>query len=184
MQISDLNALFAVAALFSFCTAAVAEDKKPASGLVTLKANCTTDATGGDGRRKACDSAWQEYQTPGDFVIAEISKTVRETSANGSEHECLSHFDKYVEVIPGTGIKQPTVFRLRAHARSPKGHWAGRGWEYCEATFVQVEVPHFTEKEMSQWKAMPPLAPETEESPDLQGSQVQPSDGQVDNSMN
>jgi|GEM_PF-5727834 len=155
---------------------------KPVSGLVTLKANCTTSPTGGDGRRHACDSPWQEYKAPGDFVIAERGLTVRETSGNGSEHGCPHHFDGYVEVIPGTGIKQPTIFRLRAHARSPKGHWAGRGWAFCEANFVQVEVPRYTAEEVAKMK-IPPVSDDDDTPPDLTGISVEEAKAEVEESF-
>ena len=99
-----------------------------------MTAEWTTDATGGDGRRHVCDTKWQVFTAPAGYVFAKESLKGGKESGNGSEHECRLLWDKYVEVIPGTEIKQPTVFKLQAHARSPKGHWTGRGWAHCKYT--------------------------------------------------
>ncbi|RWB36654.1 MAG: hypothetical protein EOQ42_31445 [Mesorhizobium sp.] len=178
-----LTALLGASVIFSLNLGSSAGEPKSVTGKVTLKANCTSGATGGDGRRKSCYSPWQEYKTPGDFVIAERSKAIRMTSANGSANDCNNHFDGYVEVIPGTGIMQPTIFRLQAHARSPRGHWSGRGWTYCEADFVQVEIQRLSEEEKTQVSALQPVKGETEPQADLGGHGVEPASVQFEESI-
>lgn len=99
-----------------------------------LTAECTTKATGGDGTRSACDSERSQIRAPANYVFVQNSLSGGEVSGNGSEHECLFGWDRFVEVIKGTGITQPTVFWIQAHARSPKGHFSGRGWAHCKYT--------------------------------------------------
>ena len=105
-----------------------------------IAAECTTDATGGDGVRHGCDSEVTRINAPAGHVFAEKTLQGGETSGNGSEHECRQGWDEYVEVIPGTKIMQPRVITLQAHARSPKGHFAGRGWAKCKYT---VEISKY-----------------------------------------
>ncbi|TBZ30951.1 hypothetical protein E0H47_31600 [Rhizobium leguminosarum bv. viciae] len=97
-----------------------------------IAAECTTDATGVDGRRKACDSAWTVISAPDGYVFAKETLSGGEASANGSEHECRVKWGKQEEILPGSKIMQPTELSLQAHARSPKGHASGRGWEKCK----------------------------------------------------
>ncbi|MBY3104509.1 hypothetical protein HFO68_08075 [Rhizobium laguerreae] len=97
---------------------------------LTATAQCTTDATGGDGVRHGCDSEIQTLQAPDSFVLAQNSLVGGLISGNGSEQECHIEWSQQTEILPG--IAQPRRLTLRAHARSPKGHFAGRGWATCK----------------------------------------------------
>ena len=46
----------------------------------------------------------------------------------------------FVEVIPNSGITQPATATASAHARSPSGHWSGRGWESCICAIGVMEA--------------------------------------------
>lgn len=100
----------------------------------TVVAECTSGTTNMKGERNACDSAWSEAVAPTGYVFSKESLQGGEWSGNGSEHNCLVQWDGNVEVIPGSKILQPTILRARAHARSEKGHGAGRGWAKCKYT--------------------------------------------------
>lgn len=97
-----------------------------------ISAECTTDSTGGNGVRHDCDSTPSVVTAPDGFVFIQNGLSGGKTSGAGDEHDCRFSWSNYVEVIPGTGITQPRTFTLQAHARSPSGHWAGRGWVNCE----------------------------------------------------
>ena len=107
----------------------------------TVVAECTTGTTSMSGARNGCDSAWSEAVAPTGYVFSKESLQGGEWSGAGSEHECLIAWDGNVEVIPGSKILQPTILRARAHARSAKGHGAGRGWAKCKYT---VTLTKFT----------------------------------------
>jgi len=100
----------------------------------TIAADCTTDATAGNGVRHGCESNVSKLTAPDGFVFAEKTLTGGETSGAGSEHSCNLSWGDYMEVIPGTGIQQPRTVTLQAKARGPKGHFAGRGWAKCSYT--------------------------------------------------
>lgn len=106
---------------------------------MTLTAQCTTDATGGDGVRHGCDSENQTLQAPDGFVLSQNSLSGGLISGNGSEQECHVGWAEMAEILPG--ITQPRRLTLRAHARSPKGHFAGRGWATCRYTVTLVPLP-------------------------------------------
>jgi len=105
-----------------------------------IAAECTSKATGGDGTRNSCDSAVTRITAPDNHVFAEKTLAGGETSGSGSEHECRLKWEDYIEVIPGTKITQPRTVTLQAHARSPRGHFTGRGWAKCRYT---VEVTKY-----------------------------------------
>ncbi|RUU30394.1 hypothetical protein [Mesorhizobium sp. M6A.T.Ce.TU.016.01.1.1] len=119
-------------------TLASAAEKHPAPQAVVITAQCTTDATKGDGRRKACDSQVQFFTAPEGYVLAKETLTGGLKEANGSEKECRVTFSDNIEVIPG--VPQPRKIRLQAHARSPHGHWSGRGWATCVHTIDMVPL--------------------------------------------
>ena len=100
----------------------------------TVVANCSTRPTEWNGKRHACDSQWSEAVAPTGYVFSEATLRGGAWSYQGSEHGCLVEWDRRVEVIPGTHIYQPTVLRVRAHARSMKGHGKPRGWAECKYT--------------------------------------------------
>jgi hypothetical protein len=102
-----------------------------AAQVQTISAQCTTDATGADGKRHACDSEVQKFTAPENHVFAVNTLKGGLTKSNGSEKSCSVGWDDLVEVIEGTDIKQPRTISLRAHARSPNGHASGRGWATC-----------------------------------------------------
>ncbi|MCA0943270.1 hypothetical protein LCM28_25585 [Salipiger pacificus] len=107
----------------------------------SIKVECTTKSTGINGVRNDCYSDWTYLKAPAGYVINEKASTVRLTSGNGSTAICEKKFDGYVEIIPGTGIKQPTSVQIRSHAVSPKGHASGRGWAHCEANVTMTKLP-------------------------------------------
>ncbi|MBK1611866.1 hypothetical protein CKO44_00075 [Rubrivivax gelatinosus] len=116
----------------------------PAQAVQRVTAQCTTDATGGDGVRHDCDSAPTVITAPEGFVfIKDGPKGLAggKTSENGSEHECRYDWSDFVEVVPGYGITQPRTFTLQAHARSPHGHFSGRGWVVCEYHLTLSALP-------------------------------------------
>lgn len=105
----------------------------PQAGF-TLTPECTTEATDGDGVRHSCSSSWSTFTTPADHVVVEKGVRCVKTNANGSENSCDIRFANWVEIIPGTGIVQPMTVSVRAEARGPRGHWAGRGWTNCSCS--------------------------------------------------
>lgn len=112
----------------------------------SVAAECTTDATGGDGVRHDCDSTPTAISAPRGFVFIKdgpMGLAGGKTSGNGSEHECRYEWGDYVEIVPGTGIVQPRTFTLTAHARSPSGHFSGRGWAACrfQLTLTAYQAP-------------------------------------------
>lgn len=117
-------------------TVAVTASTANASNIApqVVHAECTTRATEWDGRRHGCASKVSVLKAPSGFVFAEKKFTANKTSKNGSEHSCKYSFEKYVEVIEGTGIMQPTEIKVRGKARSPKGSSSGRGWVNCTFT--------------------------------------------------
>lgn len=112
---------------------------EPVVQTVSVSAQCTTDKTGGDGVRHACDSERQTTTAPAGYVLAKETVSGGLTSGNGSEQECHVGWADPIDVIPG--VPQPRTITLVAHARSPKGHWAGRGWATCKFTVNMVPVP-------------------------------------------
>lgn len=103
------------------------------------RAECTTKATGGDGARSGCDSAWSTHKVPSGYAYVEDKLEKGFTSKNGSEKRCDHAWTDEVEIVKGTGITQPTTLKVRAHARSPRGHFAGRGWAKCYFKGVYVK---------------------------------------------
>jgi hypothetical protein len=125
------------------------------SGLVTLKANCTTQETDWDGARHNCHSPWQEYATVEGFVLVQNSLSIRRISESGSEKECRTRFSDFVEVVPGTDITQPTKVYLQAYAVSPRGPFGvGRGWMGCEASLMQVEIPRYSDEQVQRFSEL------------------------------
>lgn len=90
---------------------------------MSISAQCTTDATGGDGVRAACDSEHQRVTAPAGYALAKETILGGLSSGNGSEQERRIGWTDAVDVLPG--LPQPRTIRLQAHARSPKGHWSG-----------------------------------------------------------
>lgn len=117
--------------LVIFTVGAFAAETTP----ITLTAECTTKGTDWDGSRNSCHSREQCQAVPEGFVIAEKSVERSCSSCNGSEssveQSCRFRFDNYVEILPGSGIKQPTRICVSAHARSPRHHRGSRGWAKC-----------------------------------------------------
>lgn len=128
-----LMILESTASAVAVATTSDASAKEPAKSVVTpqdVVVECVTDATGGSGRRHGCDTAWSVVRAPQGYFIKTSSHTLR-AEGNGSEHDCFFNFGDPVEILPGLGVTQPTSFSARAHARSPKGHFSGRGWSKC-----------------------------------------------------
>lgn len=122
-------------AALSLCTAlsnASGNETRP----ISLTAECTTKGTDWDGSRNACHSKAQCQKVPSGYVVVKDSITRKCRSCNGSEssleRSCRYSFGDPVEVVPNTGIYQPTKVCVSAHARSPRHHHGARGWAKCE----------------------------------------------------
>lgn len=107
------------------------------SAYMEIAAECTTKATGLDGARNACDSEITTLTAPQGYAFVKETLQGGEISGNGSEHECHVNWQDNVAVIPGTQKTLHGVVTLQAHARSPQGHFSGRGWAKC--TYI-VEI--------------------------------------------
>ncbi|MFT3721615.1 hypothetical protein [Pseudorhodoferax sp.] len=114
------GSLLAGAALFS--VAASAEELKN-----QIASEVKTGTTRPDGRRRSKDSDWTVWKVPESYVINKDKTTVQVVSAYGSEHSYQIEYGDDVEIIPDTGIKQPTTIRVKTHARSAKGPYGGAG---------------------------------------------------------
>ncbi len=104
-----------------------------------IVAECETKPTGGDGVRHNCDSQVSRITVPNGYVLAEKSLKGGFISEAGSSNECRVGWEDYVDIVPG--ITQPRTITLQAHAKGPKGHWAGRGWTKCKYTVEMVKLP-------------------------------------------
>lgn len=101
---------------------ALAEELK-----VTIASEVSTGTTKLNGERVSKTSDWTSFTVPTNYVINKDKTAVHIISERGSEHRYEIEYDDFVEIIPGTGIKQPTTIRAMTHARSSKGHGAGGG---------------------------------------------------------
>jgi hypothetical protein len=129
-----LKAVAIATASFAISTNVIAQEQ-------VITAECTTRPTGGDGVRHGCSSKRSEIRAPEGHVFVQNSLQGGLTSGAGSQRDCRFAWDNYIEVIPGTGITQPATLYLSAHARGPKGHFAGRGWAHCRYT---VKITRYT----------------------------------------
>jgi hypothetical protein len=93
-----------------------------------------TKETGGDGVRDSAWSGWDVNKAPPDHVINRDTVKVEWHSQNGSENSYDLVYDGWVELVPGTNLKFPQTIKVRTFARSPKGHWTGRGWSKIKVT--------------------------------------------------
>ena len=131
---------FRVSSLFPAIVVLVAVLLAPAQAALAqvqaLTAECTTRQTGGDGARHRCTSDPQTIVAPEDHVLIENSLKIERLSRNGTGGYCSDHIEwgNYVEIIPGSGITQPTSLTVHVSARSPRGYWTGRGWIRCRFT--------------------------------------------------
>ena len=105
-----------------------------------LSTQCTTKGTGGDGVRHWCDAPPDMLRAPAGHVLVEHSLRGGKVRGNGSVSRCFFDFGDFVEVIPGTGIMQPTSLKIYGHARSPGGRWSGRGWVECRYSVKMVRL--------------------------------------------
>ena len=100
-------------------------------GVTSLSAECTTQETGCDGVRHGCQSGLSKNKLPSGYVYV-VSKFEKWcNSCAGSENDCSHWWEDWVEIIPGSGITQPTSIVVQASARGPRGNCAGRGWSKC-----------------------------------------------------
>lgn len=104
-----------------------------------IAAECTTKGTDWDGSRNSCRSGVSKVTAPANHVFAEKSLSGGMTSGAGSEKDCILKWHDYIEVIPGTGIKQPRTVTLQAKARSPEHDRGARGWAKCKYTVNVVK---------------------------------------------
>lgn len=106
-----------------------------------LVARAETEATLPDGRRRAEWGPWESVTAPEGFVINKDKINVAAIVERGSENRDERVFEDWVEIIPGSGIELPRTFKVRAFARSSRGHSAGGGateYEYT-GTFVPYQ---------------------------------------------
>lgn len=104
-----------------------------------IASEVTTRTTSGTGARRSKDSDWTEFEVPDGWAIVEGETVVHIISARGSEHSYVLQYDDETEVVPGTGIMQPTTIRLKTHARSSRGHFGGSGSMKVKVEFVYVQ---------------------------------------------
>lgn len=127
MHARNLTLAFALGAPFACVLAQSSE-------ILTLTAECTTEGTGANGEQYACDSAPATISALRGFVFSIDTVSVEETSGGGAEHSCHIGWQDWVQVNPVSPTTQPRTMTLRAHAKSPQGLLAGRGWAKCKAT--------------------------------------------------
>ncbi len=112
----------------------------PDTQTQTIHTEVTTKGTEWNGKRHSATSDWTTFTVPAGHVIVQNEvKTVWKSRA-GSENRVDIEFDDYVEIVPGTGIKQPRTIRVRSHARSPRHDRGARGWTKADVIFRQVKV--------------------------------------------
>ena len=104
-----------------------------------ISSEVTTGTTSGSGARVNKDSDWAEFTVPDNYGIIENETVVEIISARGSEHSYKLEYANEVEIVPRTGIKQPTTIRVQTHARSSRGHFAGSGSMKVKIDFVYVQ---------------------------------------------
>lgn len=100
---------------------------------IDLSIECTTPGTSVSGERHDCVTVESRQSAPDNYVIAENSINI-DNQGRGSYHDCYHRFDDYVEVIPGSGLKQPRTILFSAKAMSPTGHSSGSGDVRCHIT--------------------------------------------------
>lgn len=135
---NKISALIVVI-LFFLTTNSSAREVKP----IDLKAECTTKGTDWDGSRNSCHTKEQCQAVPNGFVIVEDKISRKCTSCNGSENSvqksCRYTIGGLVELLPDSGIMEPTTICVSAHARSPRHNHGPRGWAKCEFTATYVK---------------------------------------------
>ncbi|WP_405081881.1 alkaline protease [Paenibacillus chitinolyticus] len=106
-----------------------------------LRPKAETEATLPDGRRRANWGDWQSVTAPQGYVINKDKINVSAIVERGSENTYEKVFEDWVEIIPGTGIELPRTFKVRAFARSSRGHSAGGGASEYSFTgdFVKIQ---------------------------------------------
>ena len=82
---------------------------------------CETKATGGDGVRHSCESTVCYKAPPGWTIKGEVN--VVDRSRNGSEYSISAISYGY------NSFGQTEEACVRVKARSPHGHFSGRGWQ-------------------------------------------------------
>ena len=111
-----------------------------ATGGFEIISEVTTKATTWDGAR---DSEWSgpsKNTAPDGYVINRDTVKVEWLSDAGSENTYQMHYDDWIEIIPGTGLKFPRTITVRVFARSPKGAFHGkRGWSKVKFTGEYVK---------------------------------------------
>ena len=93
-----------------------AQEKK---GEIAFEATC--GATPASGERNSKTSDRTKFTVPDGFVINKDKTKVHVISKRGSEHTYKVEYEDEVEIIPDTGIKQPTTIKAQTHSRSSKG---------------------------------------------------------------
>ena len=104
-----------------------------------ITASCSTRQTVGSRDRLACTTAPTVVRAPAEHVFVEKSAKGGRTRGYGSAQDCRLSWSDPVEVLPGTGIAQPTAAILVAHARAAGGRFSVRGWVECKYTFNVVK---------------------------------------------
>ena len=121
--------------LMGFASVAPAAEEK--KGEVASEATC--GATPPSGERNSKTSDWTKFSVPEGFIINKEKTKVDIESERGSEHTYIVAYEDYVEIIDGTGIKQPTTIKVQTHSRSEKGAGGGGGNMKVKVTFFYVK---------------------------------------------
>lgn len=104
-----------------------------------IASEVSTGTSGADGTRVSKDSDWTKFTVPDGYVIVKDKTDVKIVSERGSEHTYDLQYADDVEVVSGTGIKQPTTIQVKTHARSSKGPFGGGGGMKVEVKFTYVK---------------------------------------------
>lgn len=106
-----------------------------------LSAVADTEATSLSGERKSNWSDWDQVTAPEGFAINKDKIKREAVSERGSENRDEVVFSDYVEILPGTGVELPRTVKVRAFARSSRGHGGGGGHTHYkyEVPFVKIQ---------------------------------------------
>lgn len=159
---ATLTVLLCICMIMNFSFGVFAADGY--SSDITLRAE--TKATGGDGVRHSKDTEWSKVTAPDGYYINtnDILKNssltidyhdkehedgaltikndfikITPLSLNGSENRYYMEASNYITIIPG--ISFPRTVQFKVHARSPRGHWKGRGWTEVRTQIKFSKLP-------------------------------------------
>lgn len=106
-----------------------------------FKSDCKTKGTSAFGDPDRCNDQ-DCFTAPSGFVIVQ-NKTKVDTSGRGEPRCSLPQYENLVEVIPGTGITQPTKVCVSARGKSEPGMGCigCTGTVTCSVTGEIVKLP-------------------------------------------